>query len=135
MKQLLLIALVLFVTNINAQFENSTLYVTRHPCPIDTVKGVLYRSSHYGNNIVDTGYYIAPCGGIQIGNLEYYDGEKSIKYPTWIPGTFLRNDSVDNKGKLLRENWDERFNSGYFTDKHFKRLNITSIYGLIAFQK
>lgn len=39
------------------------------PCSTDTVKGILYRSREAGSYIIETGYYIAKCGGIQIGAI------------------------------------------------------------------
>jgi hypothetical protein len=106
------------------------------PCKIDTIKGILYRSWYSGQEKVDTGYFIAPCGGIQIAALPYFDGTKSVKYPTWIPGRYLRNDNADKKGnQIYGQDWQWQFSGGKFTDKHFKKVNITSVYGLLVVSK
>jgi hypothetical protein len=106
------------------------------PCKIDTIKGILYSSWYSGQENVDTGYFIAPCGGIQIAALPYFDGMKSVKYPTWIPGRYLRNDNADKKGnQIYGQDWQWQFSGGKFTDKHFKKVNITSVYGLLVVSK
>lgn len=103
-----------------------------YPCTTDTVRGTLYRAMEYGNNTIHTGYYIAPCGGIQIGRIKIVDQEDA---PIWIPGRYLRRDEVDNNGKLIHKEYQQQYNVGYFTDENFKRIPRSSVYGLLVERK
>lgn len=99
------------------------------PCPTDTIKGILYRAVKYGSYSIETGYYIAKCGGIQIGSTPVMGQEDA---PVWIPGRFLRNDEVDANEKLIHKEFQEQYNTGYFTDEHFKKIQMSCVYGLLV---
>lgn len=102
------------------------------PCKTDTLKGILYRAVEYGSYSIETGYYIAKCGGIQIGGIPVMGQEKA---PIWIPGLFLRRDEVDKNGKLVYKEFQGQYNTGYFTDEHFKKIQMSAVYGLLVVRK
>lgn len=103
-----------------------------HPCKIDTIKGILYRSVEYGSHSIETGYFIAPCGGLQIGGIPVMGQEES---PIWIPGRYLRRDEVDNNGRLVYKEFHQQYNPGYFTDEKYKKIPRSSVYGLLVERK
>lgn len=102
------------------------------PCKTDTIKGLLYRAVEYGSHSIEVGYYIAKCGGIRIGGIPILGQEKA---PIWIPGVFLRRDEVDKNGKLVYKEFQEQYNTGYFTDINFNKIQISAVYGLLVVRK
>ena len=100
------------------------------PCEIDTIKGIIYFQGTWSTSAtIIEGYYIAPCGGIQVGNFYGYDN-----VPTFIPAYFIRNDEMI-KGKRQINTYTRQRNSGYFTDNKFKKIPIKAIYGMVVIDK
>ena len=101
------------------------------PCPIDTAEGKIFIAKEGYNAVID-GYYIAPCGGLRMG--PYMDEKGPVDVPVFIPaytmGYYYHTGDKKKTMHLYRQK-----NSGYFTDKDFKRLPIDAIYGMMVEQK
>ncbi len=129
MKKYILPILLLWVAFCQGQ---QVTYGKPVPCKTDTVKGILYRAVEYGGYSVEVGYYIAKCGGIQIGHIPVMGQEKAA---VWIPGVFLRRDEVDKNDNLVYKEFQQQYNIGYFTDEHFKKIQMSAVYGLMVMRK
>lgn len=120
MKYLLILS-ILFTYNVCIAQK----YETR-PCSLDTIKGVIIYQDNFGtHSTIIEGYYIAYCGGYQIGN--FYEADN---FPTFIPAYFIRNDEMINGVRKIHDYKKQR-NTGKFTDEHFKVIPFESVYGLL----
>lgn len=129
MKLLLTILLLLQVLVGYPQRYSDSVWGIR-PCPIDTIKGVIFLTPDYNTQSVpEDGYFIAKCGGYQIGNFFGYQD-----VPTFIPAYFIRNDNLVNGVQQVRH-YQRQKQTGYFTDENFRILPYESIYGMLVIKR
>jgi hypothetical protein len=107
--------------------------VTVSRCKLDTIKGlILYEKN---GEQADIGYYVAYCGGMQIGPYSTDTSFQQIAhnptnecYDIFIPSEFINN-YYDTKGK---EHWSRYIpDSGTFYDYNWKKMDKRHIYGML----
>lgn len=117
MKLLIAFFTLIFSFHLNAQSV---------PCPTDTISGIIYyQGTSSTSSTITNGYFIAKCGGYQIGRFAYSDA------PIFIPAYFIRNDGLVN-GKRQVNSYVRQRNEGSFVDAHFKKIPFEAVYGLLV---
>jgi hypothetical protein len=97
------------------------------PCPLDTVRGILYWHSkddyNYGN-VWDTGYCVRICGPIAIMGQPYF-----------VPGILKITQGQKEDGDKDWKFVESEFDNGQFYDRQWKKINSKDVYGMIPIYK
>lgn len=100
----------------------------RHPCPTDTLKGILiWHSGEYFNhgNSWEHGYWVGKCGPFSI----------KVDGLTFVPGVAKFTDRVKYKGEKDYKPEERTYSHGAFYDGSWKKVSASRVYGFIILDK